>query len=176
MTTKELEDILYFSLWKQGTYMCFEVAMPNPSGRIMKSLERVDMLSYETKGIWRFYELKVSKSDFHSKHKVTFLGHYNYYVMPFDLYNEVQDEIPDWVGVYAAHEGGREVHCVKRPKKQELKVDPESLMFNFMQALSRENTKYRKYLRTQHNKNKKRKSTQESGQTGIILDDFLEIV
>ena len=173
MTTKELEDILYFSLWKQGTYMCFEVAMPNPSGRVMKSLERVDMLSYETKGIWRFYELKVSKSDFHSKHKVTFLGHYNYYVMPYSLFVEVQEEIPDWVGVYAAYESGN-LQCVKKPKKQELQIDHELLMFNFMQALSRENTKYRKYLRTQHNK--KKKSSQKSKQSEGTLDDILEIL
>ena len=154
--------------------MCFEVAMPNPSGRVMKSLERVDMLSYETKGIWRFYELKVSKSDFHSKHKVTFLGHYNYYVMPYSLFVEVQEEIPDWVGVYAAYEGSGNLQCVKKPKKQELQIDHDLLMFNFMQALSRENTKYRKYLRTQHNK--KRKTSQKSKQPEGTLEDILEIL
>lgn len=154
--------------------MCFEVAMPNPSGRVMKSLERVDMLSYETKGIWRFYELKVSKSDFHSKHKVTFLGHYNYYVMPYSLFVEVQEEIPDWVGVYAAYEGSGNLQCVKKPKKQELQIDHDLLMFNFMQALSRENTKYRKYLRTQHNK--KRKTSQKSKQPEGTLDDILEML
>lgn len=46
------------------------------------------------------FELKLTKSDFHSDAKITFYGHYNYYVMSKELYEQVADEIPDWVGVY----------------------------------------------------------------------------
>lgn len=152
MTTKELEDKLYFGLWRQGTYMCFEVAMPNLQGRKRKTIERVDMLSYDTSGTWRFFELKISKKDFHSKNKVTFLGHYNYYVLPKSLYDSVKEEIPDWVGVYVATEDSDDVFCIKLPKRQELKIPHDNLMFNFMQALSRENQKYRKYLKTKRAK------------------------
>ena len=32
MTTKELEQIAYMNLWKQGIYLCFEVQMPQKDG------------------------------------------------------------------------------------------------------------------------------------------------
>jgi hypothetical protein len=123
--------------------------MPDSRGGYFYNNERVDLLSYETKGYWRFYELKLTKSDFHSTSKVTFLGHYNYYVMPIDLYNEVADEIPEHVGVYCVYTRGNYHYiggCKKRAKKQELQIEHDLLMFSFMQALSRENQKYRKIL------------------------------
>lgn len=155
LTTKEMEHLIYRYLWKQGTYLCFEVMMPDTRGRYMYNNERVDLLSYETKGYWRFYELKLTKSDFHSTSKVTFLGHYNYYVMPIELYQEVKDEIPSHVGVYAVYTRGNYHYisgCTKRAKKQELQVDSNLLMFSFMQALSRENQKYRKILSREFDK------------------------
>lgn len=108
--------------------------------------ERVDLLTYDTKGIWRFYELKVSKSDFYSKAKHTFLGHFNYFVMPKELYEQVKNDIPKHVGCYV---GGTASQCwsVKKAQKQELKVDNDKLMFAFMQGLSREYDKYRGLLR-----------------------------
>lgn len=149
LTTKDMEHLIYNYLWKQGTYLCFEVMMPDTGDRYMYNKERVDLLSYETKGYWRFYELKLTKSDFHSSNKVTFLGHYNYYVMPVELYQKVRDEIPSHVGVYCVYTRGDYYYingCEKRARKQELQVDHDSLMFAFMQSLSRENQKYRKIL------------------------------
>ena len=46
------------------------------------------------------YEVKSSVEDFHSKHGHNFLGDFNYYVMPQDVYEQVQKEIPYGVGVY----------------------------------------------------------------------------
>lgn len=150
LSTKEMEHLIYSYLWKQGTYLCFEVMMPDPRGRYMFNKERVDLLSYDTQNNWRFYELKLTKSDFHSSSKVTFYGNYNYYVMPRELYNQVKDEIPDHVGVYCinTNKGGRHYvsGCTKRAKRQDLQIDRDLLMFSFMQALSRENQKYRKIL------------------------------
>lgn len=148
MTTKELEIIAYRNLWKQGTYLCFEVMMPSPDGKhYMDNNERVDLLSYDTKGIWRFYELKVTKADFHSKCKLTFLGNFNYFIMPYSLWIEVKDEIPKGIGVYTASENSAQLYCVRKATKQELQVNEHFLMFNFMQALSREYKKYRQTLR-----------------------------
>lgn len=132
LTTKDIEKVLYNHLWKLGTYLCFEVAMPRVK-------ERVDLLQYDTKGIWRFYELKISKSDFYSKCKHTFLGHYNYYVLPPDLYEKVKDDIPKNIGIYIVTE--RKCYCKKKAIYQKLQVDKDKLMFNFMQALSREYSK-----------------------------------
>lgn len=44
------------------------------------------------------FEIKISKSDFHTSHGHNFVGNLNYYVMPINLYKEVQDEIPPEIG------------------------------------------------------------------------------
>jgi len=131
-----------------GTYLCFEVMMPDPLGRSGRNLERVDLLSYDTKGTWRFYELKITKSDFYSKNRHTFKGHLNYFVLPHDLYEKVKGDIPPEIGVYVARINEPYFcDCVKKAKRQPLQVDEEKLKFAFMQALSREHGKYRHSIR-----------------------------
>lgn len=44
-------------------------------------------------------EIKITKSDFKSKHGHNFCGNCNYYAMPKELYPEVKDLIPEGVGV-----------------------------------------------------------------------------
>ena len=80
MTTKELEHLLYKYLWRKGWYGVFECAIPKCLCRKVHR-ERVDMLTYETTGIWRAYELKISKSDLHSNAALSWIGHYNYLVV-----------------------------------------------------------------------------------------------
>lgn len=46
------------------------------------------------------YEVKSSVEDFHSKNGHNFLGDYNYYVMPEEVYEQIKKEIPYQVGVY----------------------------------------------------------------------------
>lgn len=77
----------------------------------------------------------MSKSDFHSKAKKTFVGHYNYFVLTNELYGEVKDEIPNHIGVYV---GG---NLVKRAKKQELSVDEQILKDSMIRSLYRESKK-----------------------------------
>ena len=103
--TIDLEREIWEATRKQGVFGCFEVTI----GWFGK--ERVDYLTYDTKGIWRCYEIKVSKSDFQSLAKNTFVGHFNYYVMPKELYDQVKDEIQKHIGVYI--NGG----CVKKAKQ-----------------------------------------------------------
>ena len=52
-----------------------------------------------TRGI-EVYEVKSSVEDFHSKNGHNFLGDYNYYVMPEEVYEQIKKEIPYQVGVY----------------------------------------------------------------------------
>lgn len=52
------------------------------------------------KGDFYCYEVKSSVEDFHSKNGHNFLGDYNYYVMPEEVYEKVKNEIPGYVGVY----------------------------------------------------------------------------
>ena len=109
--TKKLEKDIYFSIHKQGVFCCFEVTI----GWYGK--ERVDMLSYDTKGIFRCFEIKSSVSDFYSKAKKTFLGHYNYFVLTKEVYDKVKEDIPSYVGVYINGV------CVKKAKKQSVDKD-----------------------------------------------------
>lgn len=52
------------------------------------------------KGDFYCYEVKSSVEDFHSKHGHNFLGDYNYYVMPMEVFEKVKTEIPYHVGVF----------------------------------------------------------------------------
>lgn len=124
--TIELERSIWSQTRKLGVFGCFEVTI-GFNGR-----ERVDYMTYDTKGIFRCYEVKVSKSDFHSKCKNSFVGHFNYYVMPKELYEQVKDEIPNYVGVYI--DGG----CIKKPKRQKLIVKSNVLMQSMIRSLYRE--------------------------------------
>jgi len=92
----------------------------------------VDYITYDTKGIWRCYEVKVSKSDFYSKSKKTFVGHYNYFVLTKELFKIVKEDIPNHVGVYVNGSN------MKRARKQELPVDEQVLKDSMIRSLTRE--------------------------------------
>ena len=100
--TVALEKAIRRATYKMGTFGCYEVTI-GYGGK-----ERVDYMTYDTKGIFRCYEVKVSKADFHSAAVKSFVGHYNYYVLTRELYDQVKEEIPDWVGVYIGD------YCAKR--------------------------------------------------------------
>ncbi|WP_241655835.1 hypothetical protein [Halobacillus litoralis] len=127
--TEKLEKEIYRATKKQGVFGCFEVTIG------WFGNERVDYMTYDTNGIWRCYEVKVSVSDFRSKSKKTFCGHYNYYVMPKELFEKVREEVPSHIGVYVNG-------CsVKRAKKQDLGEDEETLKNSLIRSLSRETDK-----------------------------------
>lgn len=134
MSKTKLTKILEKELWrvtrKLGTFGCFEVTI----GWFGK--ERVDYITYDTKGTWRCYEIKVSKNDFYSKSKTTFVGHYNYYVMPQELYNQVAQDIPEGIGVYVFNGWG--LRLVKRPKYKDLAVDEQILKDSLIRSLYRD--------------------------------------
>lgn len=131
--TKCLEMAIWDATNKQGVFGCFEVTI----GWYGK--ERVDYMTYDTKGTFRCYEIKVTKSDFHSPCHNSFLGNYNYYVLPIELYENVINEIPEWVGVYVS-KGGRNVYSVKKAKRRPVE-DPDTLKDSMIRSMSREITK-----------------------------------
>lgn len=124
--TLKLERDIWNATHKQGVFCCFEVTIG------WFGNERVDYMTYDTKGIFRCYEIKVSKSDFHSKALHTFIGHYNYYVMPNELYEQVKDEIPQHIGVYIGD------YCIKNARRQPLTADEQVLKDSLIRSLSRE--------------------------------------
>lgn len=160
--TVKLENDISLATSKIGVFGCYEVTIG------MGGSERVDYMTLDTKGIWRCYEIKCSVSDFRSKAKKSFVGHYNYFVLTKELYDVVKDEIPKHVGVYV----GRK--CVKRAVKQDLRIDDNTLKLSFIRSLSREANKYqqsknpkaienynRKISHLENEKNKYRKQYQE---------------
>lgn len=130
--TKRLEAAIWKATNKQGTFGCFEVTI----GWFGK--ERVDYMTYDTKGDFRCYEIKVTKADFHSRCHNSFVGNLNYYVLPSDLYEEVKTEIPDHVGVYVERDGY--AFSVKKAKRREVE-NPGGLKDYMIRSLCREVTK-----------------------------------
>lgn len=130
--TKQLEMTITQAMVKVGTYGCLEVTI----GTLGE--ERVDYMTVDSKGTWRCFEVKCSVSDFRSKAKKSFVGHYNYFVLTEELYEKVKDEIASEIGVYV---GLKRVRCVKRAKKQELKVDENILTLSMIRSLSRDANK-----------------------------------
>ncbi|MFC6201008.1 hypothetical protein ACFP1L_03735 [Lactiplantibacillus nangangensis] len=147
--TRQLESTLYQYCLEQGAYVVEEVSMPDDRGI-------VDTLSYQQLPDgsidWRCYELKVTKADFHSKAKLSFIGNYNYFVLPQKLYAEVADEIPSHIGVliYRAFDQRAMdlapqtlrapgfLTVAKKAQHQALQVDPEPLTAHFIASLFRE--------------------------------------
>ena len=136
--TKKLQDCLFKYTDKQGQFGCFEVTI----GWFGK--ERVDYLTYDTNEIWKCFEIKISESDFHSKSNITFIGNYNYYVMPFELYNKVKDEIPNNIGVLVPE--FNTLTSVKQAQKQNLKVDSKILFQSMLRSMQRDNARYYKIV------------------------------
>lgn len=102
--------------------------------------QRVDFMTMDSKEIFRCYELKISKSDFNSNHGHNFVGHYNYYVMPKELYEKVKEEIPKHIGTYILDSNS--LRLIKKPKKQELIKDIEILKNSMIRSLYRDVCKF----------------------------------
>lgn len=152
LTTKEIEHIAYKHLWKKGKFLIFEVGVPKTRKRQTSHRERVDLLSYETSGIWRCYEIKRNLQDWKSGAALSWYGHFNYLICPPDLYEKIKHEIPDDIGVWLVYKTGKNkgyMDCVKKPKRREPLYSSAELMLSLIQALSREYKKYRKILEKQ---------------------------
>lgn len=153
--TKNLESTLYQYCLEQGSYVVEEVSMPDKKGI-------VDTLSYQQltdgKIEWRCYELKVTKADFHSKAKLSFIGNYNYFVLPQKLFEEIQSEIPTHIGVLIYRAFDKKaienspqtlrapgfLTVAKKAQYQELQVDEAKLTSHFVASLFREVDKAKK--------------------------------
>lgn len=120
-------------VYTAGQFGCDEVTI-GPAG-----YERVDYITWDFKGVWRCYEVKVSKADFHSKARKTFVGHLNYYVMPSALYEAVKAEIPEYVGVLVPAGGilGNPLISQKKAARQLLRTDEKTLIASLMRSLFR---------------------------------------
>jgi len=158
-TTLKLEELLANNFNRRNDFYVFECTIG------WNGEEIVDCIMYNCQREVVCYEIKQSKSDFHSKAKLTFIGNRNYYVMPYDLYQKVKDEIPSEIGVYVSikstntrgfsldewneynlkrqnkiyENGFDELVCIKKVyKRQELKADKEVILSSMLRSLQRD--------------------------------------
>lgn len=71
------------------------------------------------KGDFYCYEVKSSVEDFHSKNGHNFIGDYNYYIMPEEVYAAVSNEIPYYVGVYCNNGLCGQLNSVKKARRKD---------------------------------------------------------
>lgn len=98
--TLKMEEALYYYCRENGDVVVEEVVMPDDFGIVDTLGCRI---RNEAEFEWRCYELKVSKADFRSTAKLSFVGHYNYFVLPSELYEQVKAEIAPQIGVLLFH-------------------------------------------------------------------------
>ncbi len=95
------------------------------------------------KGDFYCYEIKSSVEDFRSKNGHNFIGDYNYYIMPYDVYTKVSGAIPYKVGVYCPN--GRELRSVKRAKRADRERPICEMLLMMFRSASRDNTRRVEY-------------------------------
>lgn len=144
--TLAMEEALYFHCRQKGDVVIEEVVMPDDQG-IVDTLA-CKILPNQTFE-WRCYELKVTKADFRSTAKLSFVGHLNYFVLPQALYEQVKEEIPAHIGVLLFHpyldDSEYEVpgyfETIKKAQRQTLQVNENELLYRLITAQAREVSK-----------------------------------
>ena len=126
-----------------GVFGCFEVTFGTRDVWSHGKRERVDFMTYDTEGVIKCYEIKVSESDFNSDAATSFIGHYNYYVMPSQLYFRVKNKIPKEIGVILFDEIEPKARTRQKAKRQRIAKGTEvNIIESMLKSLHREQAKY----------------------------------
>ena len=88
------------------------------------------------KGDFYCYEIKSSVEDFHSKNGHNFIGEYNYYVMPKDVYDTVQCEIPFGIGVIVLTQD--KLTLIRKPHKKDRKRPVIEMLLMMFRSANRD--------------------------------------
>lgn len=113
---------------------------------------RVDYMKFEPlnttisgieKGDFYCYEIKSSAEDFHSKNGHNFIGDYNYYVMPSEVYQKVSAEIPFGVGVYCPT--GSNLESVKQARRMNRQRPVSEMLLMMFRSANRDRMKGEQY-------------------------------
>lgn len=88
------------------------------------------------KGDFYCYEIKSSVDDFRSKNGHNFIGDYNYYIMPHEVYMNVSHEIPYKVGVYCPN--GSELRSVKKAKRADRERPVSEMLLMMFRSAARD--------------------------------------
>ena len=95
------------------------------------------------KGDFYCYEVKSSVEDFHSKNGHNFLGDFNYYVMPEEVFVRVSHMIPYGVGVYVPDGMNRrgewyDLKSVKKAKRKDREKPLSEMLLMMFRSAARE--------------------------------------
>jgi hypothetical protein len=93
------------------------------------------------KGDFYCYEIKSSVDDFHSKNGHNFLGDYNYYIIPENIYKHLEKEIPWGIGVLAEREdfsGNRYLELKKKAKRKDRNKPVSEMLLMMFRSANRE--------------------------------------
>ena len=94
------------------------------------------------KGDFYCYEVKSCAADFNSKNGHNFIGDFNYYVMPRELYEQVKDRIPYKVGVLVpASNSDDELESIKNAKRVDRKHPICEMLLMMFRSANRDRLK-----------------------------------
>ena len=88
------------------------------------------------KGDFYCYEIKSSVEDFHSKNGHNFIGDFNYYIMPLEVYEKIEKEIPYRVGVYVPSENG--LKSIKKAQRTDWKRPALEMLLMMFRSANRD--------------------------------------
>ncbi len=91
------------------------------------------------KGDFYCFEVKSSVEDYHSKNGHNFIGDFNYYVMPQEVYEQIGATIPWWVGVYCP--AGDFLTCVKKAHRSDRSRPVSEMLLMMFRSAARDNAK-----------------------------------
>lgn len=95
------------------------------------------------KGDFYCYEVKSSVEDFRSKNGHNFIGDFNYYIMPEEVFEKVQNEIPYNVGVFVPGQKNYrgdwyDLKSVKKAVRQDRAKSVSEMLLMMFRSVTRE--------------------------------------
>lgn len=153
-TTAELSDALQKHLDPHNDpriYWAKEVTFDYATG----SAIRVDYMLFKPKnntvsgiekGDFYCYEIKSSVEDFHSKNGHNFIGDFNYYVMPMEVFETLKEQIPYGIGIFGQGKFG--LQCVKKAKRKDRMRPIHEMLLMMWRSSRRDLVKRQKEERT----------------------------
>ncbi|MBC1914185.1 hypothetical protein [Listeria booriae] len=141
--TRHLEKLIYehTSAGDWNIFSCFEV-MIGISGD-----EIVDFITTSATNEIRCYEIKTSKSDLNSNARKTFVGDFNYFVMPQALWDDLNkhSKWEAYNGVGVLIDNGNFLECVRNAKRKHIHfAERAKIMESLVRSMSREIKKFYK--------------------------------
>ena len=93
------------------------------------------------KGDFYCYEIKSCLDDFRSKHGHNFIGDFNYYILPQEVFRKVREEIPDYIGCYIPV--GRELEVAKKAKRRDRNRATSEMLLMMFRSCARDRTNFK---------------------------------